>query len=392
MKTQLIHIILVTVWMAALSSCKKDTKSAVQQPDFISTSLSGSLSVDAGEEFELFVPDNEEGVKYSWSIPDMLDLRSGQGTNRIKVISNIDKGIVPVKSIGVTAERGTQKSYTRWLYQEISILALPPTLDGYRTKRYGAKTWMIDNLNEAGDDGSLGKTHPKYPDFGRYYTWHEAVTGIPNATASDHGYVWGSSGTDDAGKPYVLDGTYANASNIQIQGICPKGWHIPNANDWYDLLVAIKEDFNVPGNSLDQIKQIKEGYIIAWSRQEGLNKSIVAGDWGVIGPYLKGSRPQSEGGLWLGGTTYTQGNWGLLPTFVAQSTDIGFNILPNGYWVSATAAWGDVEGYSWHLAAVLREPNDNRPLRVTIGNTNANFSNNLLGMGHSVCIRCVANY
>src|SRR5690606_11052616 len=140
------------------------------------------------------------------------------------------------------------------------------------------------------------------------------------------------------------------------------------------------------------IKQIREGYIIPWSREEGLNRSIVTDQWGVIGPYLKGSTIQDEGGYWRGAKSATYGSWGVFPMFVDQSNEIGFNILPNGYWVSSNNTWGDVESYSWHLAAVFRSDEHSRPLRVTVGNTNPNFSNNLLGHGHSVCIRCVANY
>src|SRR5690606_3406141 len=102
-----------------------------QQPDFIKTSLSANLTIESGQEFELFIPDSEEGVLYIWTIPDMLGVLEGQGTNRIKVMSTVYQGVIPEKSIGVVAKKGDKESYTRWLYKDIAILAPPPSLENY---------------------------------------------------------------------------------------------------------------------------------------------------------------------------------------------------------------------------------------------------------------------
>ncbi len=277
-------------------------------------------------------------------------------------------------------------------------------LEGYRTKLYGTKLWMIENLNEAGEDGNLGYVYNNDPNkaaiYGRLYTWHEAMTGIPNATAADNPIWTIGSGIDDAGNPYIMDGSYANSYNIQIRGACPEGWHVPNMNDWYDLVVAVKQEYNIPGNTLSDVGATKDGYIIAWDRERGVVDGLNFNVWGVIVPYFKGSRPKSEGGLWDGGTTFSytyNASFPALPTgayplYKDLSSEVAFNILPSGY--RNTAGSYSSEGlYSYHWIA-FRNPNaaNVNPQRLTIGSANVNFSKGNPDPREGMCLRCVANY
>ncbi|NGF57307.1 hypothetical protein G5B00_12380 [Parapedobacter sp. SGR-10] len=400
MNTKKVKNILIIALVSLFASCKDDNTLNIQQPDFIATSLSANLAIESGQEFELFVPDNEEGVVYIWTIPDMLGMLEGQGTNRIKVIPTIEGGVIPQKSIGVVAKRGNTESYTRWLYKDITILIPPPTLENYRTKRYGTKTWMIENLNEAGTMGNLGRMYDNDPDkaaiYGRLYSWHEAMTGIPNATAAQNPYAWGSSGTDDAGNPYTVDGTYANLYNIQVQGACPKGWHVPNMNDWYDLIAAIKDEYGIPGSTLGDVANTKDGYIMGAARNVGILNSLALTTWGVVSPYLKGSSPISANGLWSGGTTFPYGGnatfpGGEYPLYKDLSSTIEFNILPSGR-RTAAGVFNDEGIYSYHWVAYRGTANSNNPMRVTVASGNANFSNGFHDPLDSFCLRCVANY
>lgn len=400
MNTQKLKSVLITAMIALFVSCKSDDTTDLQQPDFIGTSLPANLTVESGQEFELFIPDAEEGVSYIWTIPDMLGILDGQGTNKITVMPTIDAGVIPIKSIGVVAKRGNTASYTRWLYKDITVLAPPPKLENYRTKRYGTKTWMIENLNDAGTTGNLGRPYNNDPAkatiYGRLYSWHEAMTGIPNATAAQNPYSWGSSGTDDAGNPYKMDGTHANAYNIQVRGACPKGWHVPNMNDWYDLVVAVKQEYGIPGNTLADIAGSKDGYIIGAPRETGVLNSMALTTWGVVSPYFKGSSPTSVGGLWAGTTTFSYGGnatfpGGDYPLYKDLSSEIGFNILPSGRRL-ASGVFNDEGLYSYHWVAYRGTANSNNPMRVTVGSANANFSNGFHDPSDSFCLRCVANY
>lgn len=389
---------LAVLWISL--SCKKEKNTEVLQPDFIQASLPVSMSIDGGMEFDLFVPDGEPGTIYDWVLPDLLTLKAGEGTNRITVVGDEEGGEVSVKSIGVTAERSGKRSYTRWLYKEITILTPPPTLPNYRTKRYGAKTWMIENLNEDGEDGQLGWAYNNDPSeaaiYGRIYTWHEVMTGISEASEEQNPYTWGSSGVDDVGNPYIIDGTHTNSYNVQIQGACPEGWHVPNMNDWYDLLVAIKQEYGIPGNTIADVANSKDGYIIAWGRETGVINAMNLTNWGVVGPYLKGSSPISTGGLWQGGTTFNYGGnavfpSGAYPLYRDKSSEIEFNILPSGR-RTAAGVFNDEGMYSYHWVAYRGTANSNNPLRLTVGAGNANFSNGYHSPLDAFCLRCVANY
>ncbi|WP_164126531.1 FISUMP domain-containing protein [Sphingobacterium luzhongxinii] len=401
MKNIFLHGLIVLFIVSLLWSCKKESEDSIAQPDFIKTSLPVSLAIDGGQEFEFYIANATEGVVYQWELPDMLTLISGQGTNRITVQGSVEGGLIPVKSLGVTAVKNKKRSYTRWFYKEITILTPPPSLDNYKTKRFGSKTWMIENLNEKGVDGNLGWAYDnnenKSAIYGRLYTWAEALTGISKATVAQNPYKFGYAGVDDAGNAFKFDGTTASSANIQIQGACPKGWHLANANDWYDLLVAIKAEYNISGSVLSDVGSSKDGYIIGWGREVGVVNSITLTNWGIVGPYLKGSSPQSAGGLWEGGTTFNYGGnsnfpSGAYPLFKELSEQIDFNILPNGRWNEASKAFQQEGLYSYHWVPFLSANVGNNPLRLTIGAGNANFSNGTDSGLNGYCIRCVANY
>jgi len=80
----------------------------------------------------------------------------------------------------------------------------------YRTIRIGSQNWMAENLNFA-TDSSVCYNNEKLNclRFGRYYSWRETMgSGSMSDTATPAGH----------------------------QGICPTGWHIPNAAEWNELI------------------------------------------------------------------------------------------------------------------------------------------------------------
>lgn len=281
----------------------------------------------------------------------------------------------------------------------VTITQAGKELVGYVTKQYGEKVWMIENLSDAGADGHLGYAYTdpvKAAMYGRLYTWNEAMTGISKATNAQNPYTWNSSGVDDAGNPYVIDGTYANSYNMQIQGACPEGWHVPNMNDWYDLLVAIKQEYSIPGNTLSEVGSSKDGYIIGTQRNVGIVSPPVLTTWGIVAPYIKGSSPSNAGGLWEGTTTFNYGGnanfpAGAYPLFKDLSSEIGFNILPSGR-RTAAGVFNEENRYSFHWVAYRNSATTENSLRVTVGFNNANFSNAYHNPLDAFCLRCVANY
>lgn len=402
MKNSVVYFLMLFVFL----SCKDNDDLSVKQPGFIQLSLA-ELTVFTGESFDIFVPHDENVDTYEWTLPDNLILTSGQGSSRITVEAGEQRGIIPDKSIGVVAIKGDERSIPRYLYRTLTIAKAPGTLDNYKTKKYGTKVWMIENLNEAGENGDLGSYYNDDPEkgeiYGRLYTWYEAMTGIPNCPPDQNPYVWGTEGTDDAGNWYKLDGT-KNAYNIQIRGACPEGWHIPNVYDYYDLIVSIKNEYGIPGNSLNDIVSNWNGYIIRKNRDDPPSAYNLTTD-GYVGAYLRGSKPDVEGGLWStnnanirnnGRTFYYGGNAtfpasGDYPLYMDEAADIEFLVLPGGRWNSSSRVFEQEGVYAYFWTALITGANTG--FRYTIGFNNTNFSSyNLEALANKMTVRCVCNY
>ena len=388
------------------TSCKDDDDKYPEQPGFIQLSLKG-LTTSVGESFDIYVPNDENIDRYEWTIPESLEVTEGEGTSRVTVKVVGSRGIIPLKGIAVVATNVKGESIPRYLYQLITISLPPGVLDNYKTKIYGNKAWMTENLNEVGENGDLGKYYNNNAEmgkiYGRYYTWHEAMTGIANCPPEQNPYVWGSEGVDDAGNPYKLNGTTASY-NIQVRGVCPEGWHIPNIYDYYDLAVEIKQQFSIPGASLSDVANTFTGYVIGSGRDDAPFAANLT-NWGFLGAYLKGSGPIAEDGLWLtngsfegNGKTFNYNGNAVFP----KSTEyplymdteireaIEFLILPSGRWNGGTQKFEQAGQYSYHWTAHMSA--NERALRYTVGSGNANFSNAGETLVNAFPVRCVADY
>lgn len=386
-------------------SCDDDKDSGPAQPGFILLSLT-DLMVYTGGTFDIYVPQSDDVETYVWTLPDNLTLVEGEGTYRITVQAGDEKGLIPEKAISVVAKNKSGESVPRFLYKAITISLIPGSLENYKTKKYGSKVWMIENLNEAGENGDLGRYYNDDPAlgaiYGRYYTWNEAMTGIPNCPNDQNPYTWLSEGVDDEGNSYKIDNT-KNAYNMQIRGVCPEGWHIPNIYDHYDLAVAIKNDYNIPGTSLGDIASMWSGYIISSGRDDGIYAATLT-NTGYLAAYLKGSSPQPDGGLWdishtgirnNGKTFYYGGNATFpksddYPLYMSERETIEFNLLPGGRMNATSSAFEHAGIYSYHWTA--HRVSATHAQRYTVSSSNVNYSTGGETIGSRLNVRCVANY
>lgn len=129
----------------------------------------------------------------------------------------------------------------------------------YRIATFGnAGTWMIENLRTSIDDcgdplpvsitsdyttplvcypgkastagtgpygGLTDQVSADHPEYGLLYNWTAATKDMGNRSTA--------AGADQQDTNTGIDKT------TQIQGICPKGWHLPSDNEWNDLEEAI---------------------------------------------------------------------------------------------------------------------------------------------------------
>jgi uncharacterized protein (TIGR02145 family) len=100
----------------------------------------------------------------------------------------------------------------------------------YRTVQIGDQVWMAENLNFDPGQGGSGddkydwswcyNNEPKNCDVGgRLYTWAAAMDSVK--TGCGYGPTWRCSAT------------------LPVQGICPKGWHLPKKVEWGTLFEAV---------------------------------------------------------------------------------------------------------------------------------------------------------
>ncbi len=87
----------------------------------------------------------------------------------------------------------------------------------YRIVKIGDYWWMAQNLNYATENSYCYKNDESYcTQYGRSYTWAAAV----------------GKSEDECGKGHKCSPTEYN----YIQGVCPKGWHIPFQWEWEHLI------------------------------------------------------------------------------------------------------------------------------------------------------------
>lgn len=125
----------------------------------------------------------------------------------------------------------------------------------YKIVTIGKQTWMAENLNldyesAAGSNAAQSNRNPCYKDstgkcdsFAMYYTWDVAM---------DSKSVFSS-----------IDDFYCKSIE-KHRGICPKGWHLPTAGEWNDLVETVgdslsasialksKTEWKWDGNGLDK--------------------------------------------------------------------------------------------------------------------------------------------
>ncbi|MDR0515691.1 MAG: fibrobacter succinogenes major paralogous domain-containing protein [Fibromonadaceae bacterium] len=96
------------------------------------------------------------------------------------------------------------------------------TRDGktYKTTKIGEQVWMAENLNYEAKRSKCYNDSISYCDkYGRLYDWATAM-----------------------GIDKKFNRKKWNGSDVKHQGVCPKGWHLPNDEDWDKLYRYVDGD------------------------------------------------------------------------------------------------------------------------------------------------------
>jgi uncharacterized protein (TIGR02145 family) len=135
----------------------------------------------------------------------------------------------------------------------------------YKIAKIGKQVWMAENLNYDGDkdkevviealkdhsmpydgDGRLGKCYNNEPanceKYGRLYDWAEAMGSSVGGIHAGH---------------YILSEKKIN--DVEHQGICPLGWHLPNNSEWETLYSYIGNNVSSKLKAKSDWKDNKNG-------------------------------------------------------------------------------------------------------------------------------------
>lgn len=434
MKTR-IFILIAAVSSAALFSCTKaverETETEVQERTVPSTpgninKIPATLKCSKGEEFTMSVNNVKWADRYDWSITEeaskYLTIVDGQGTNIITVKVADEDCEIPRRSISVVASNELGQSSPRKFLAILSVGDFgqqeTPDLPGYTIKQYGGKWWMTTNCKEAGADGNLGVAWDLTgftvsgmtadalgvinSNAGRFYTWYEAMTGISGCTPEQCVYKPGYSGKDDMGNSFTLDGTESGEFNIQIKGCCPEGWHVANANDWWDLLNAIKVEYNVTDDFAEGGFSFTGGHDKKPENAPTCAKFYKSGctvkNMGNVGAWLRGGGGRvTDGGVWNQANLTLSDAGEQIKQFVTGADDVGFAWYPAGR-VNLDGTFNSGSLGKWGLLWFIGQENAGFARSLCISGTSLNLqamagttraeANKLSHLN----VRCVKNY
>jgi len=258
--------------------------------------------------------------------------------------------------------------------------------DNKTVKKYDARNTALDTKSNGGNIDELTDLTERY---GRLYSTSEMLTGIPNGALND-GYLtaspFGGVGrtlTDATGTKYTVEqvtkgdlslpATDAEAeekfSNLrmQLQGICPYGWHIANMQDWRDLIWAasqVSPDVSaatacyraMAGGTIGNLASLLYDEACA---EAGAKPSALAAEFG-FGLYFQGWR------LWATGYQYGP----------MDSKSRFYTAIP----VIGSAYDEDKATKFWRM-------------QITDRGANVTFNDSLdIGNASGVAVRCVRNY
>lgn len=378
------------------------------------------LTINGGDEFTMSIAAVDGASSYEWTIAESesakLSIIEGQGTTAVKLKAADVDAVVAENTIGVAAVNDYGKSAVRYFVADITIKKKTAQIS-YKTKKYGTKTWMVEDCHEVGSDGKLGITVDltQFEVSGvsaevlaklnehsaRYYTWYEAMTGISDCPPEKCPYVSGYKGKDDAGNDFVLDDTVNGEGNIQIRGCCPEGWHVANTNDWWDLLIAIKDEYKVPDDFYECGYTFTGGHdskAAACNIDTFFKSGCTVKNMGNCGAWLRGGNGRIvDGGVWNQANETLSDAGEALKVFASGASEVGFEWYPIGFMKSdgvsfnsgALGKWG----YYWFTSQV----SDASARSLVITGTSLNFSlkNSTAEDNKKLSrlpVRCVKNY
>ena len=100
----------------------------------------------------------------------------------------------------------------------------------YKTVTIGEQTWMAENLNYEYNEGTAksycySNMTSNCDKYGRLYNWSAAMDSAALFSDASKGYGNGMTWNPEG----------------KIRGVCPEGWHLPDRNEWIELVYPMAD-------------------------------------------------------------------------------------------------------------------------------------------------------
>ena len=109
----------------------------------------------------------------------------------------------------------------------------------YNTVQIGDQCWMKENLKT-----TTYRNGTSIPNVTNNTTWGNLTTGA---------YAWYD---NDVSWKYPYGALYNWFTTVDINGLCPTGWHVPTKDEWTDLTDFIGGPYTPHGNELKSCRQV----------------------------------------------------------------------------------------------------------------------------------------
>ena len=180
----------------------------------------------------------------------------GAAKSEVVVNSSSSTGIKPSSSSSsLTNPRSSSSSLT------ISVGSMKDSRDGntYSTVQIGDQIWMAENLRYKADSSFCYDNSSKSctPDkqSGRLYRFAAAIgKSESECGVSVHDYGCdGGSAIFGASAILYTSNEKCSIGELPVQGVCPRGWHLPSEEEWGLLLKNIKNNYKGLAAAVDWV-------------------------------------------------------------------------------------------------------------------------------------------
>ncbi len=247
LKFSIITPVILMISIILITSCEKENSSDEQLIPVAAFSADVT-NIDQGTTVEFTDQSTQNPISWEWNFGDGSTTSTDQ--NPEHMYTNAGSYTVILK---VSNENG-YASEMKDNYITVNEVAQTVTdIDGnvYQTIAIGNQVWMTENLKVTRLPAGTEMVY-----INEDYQWS-----LLNNNNTDKAYCYYNNNANSESETYgalytwaaAMNGSTASEQNPSgVQGICPDGWHIPSADEWWTLINTLGGK-NIAGGKLKEV-------------------------------------------------------------------------------------------------------------------------------------------